>query len=229
MTEEGKIDILPEDLIPSLAGGSPASRRYAAQMLGIAGPEHLGPYLVDALEKDAVPVRRAVAETLGRLYELSRNRTIGAGPEELADLPYLPCLLQGVRDLDETTRVNSARSLGNLREASEAVDSLERALSDPSALVRTEAARSLGIHRDPQAGPSLILALRDVEPAVQGQAAAALEHMRVEAARAPLLEPLQDDYQGTRTQAALALGALVFSHIWNQRGRGDGVSPGYAG
>ena len=34
MTEEGRINIPPEELIPSLASESQASRRYAAKMLG---------------------------------------------------------------------------------------------------------------------------------------------------------------------------------------------------
>ncbi len=50
MTEESRVDILPEDLIPSLAGESPASRRYAALMLGIDCPENLGAFFMEAME-----------------------------------------------------------------------------------------------------------------------------------------------------------------------------------
>ena len=85
---------------------------------------------------------------------------------------------------------------------------LVQALSDPSAQVRAEAARSLGRHGDAQAVPSLILALSDAEPRVRAQAAAALECIRVEDARAPLLELLEDEDKDVRTRAALALGAL---------------------
>ena len=41
MTAEGRPDIPPEDLIPPLAGGGQASRRYAAQMLAIKSNEKL--------------------------------------------------------------------------------------------------------------------------------------------------------------------------------------------
>ena len=207
MTEESRVDILPEDLIPSLAGGSPASRRYAALMLGIDWPEDLGFFFMEAMENGAVPVRQAVAETLGKLCGMSRNRIDGDMPEELAGVPCLACLMLGVKDPDDTTRANSARSLGNLREE-EALQALIGGLSDPAAQVRTEAARSLGIHRDPRAGPPLVAALGDADAAVRGQAAAALEPMRVEEARGPLLELLEDEDESTRTQAALALGAL---------------------
>ena len=211
MTEEAKPDIPAEDLIPSLAGGSRGSRRYAAQMLGIAGPEHLGAFFMNAMEHGAAPARQAVAETLGRLHAMRPNRRGDPGPEELstlAALPYLACLLLGMRDPEDITRVNSARSLGSLRGESEAVNALVQALSDPSDRVRTEAARSLGMHRDPLTGPILIAALGDVDTAVRAQVAAALEHLRDEQARTPLLELLQDDDRATRNQAALALGAL---------------------
>ena len=207
MTEESRVDILPEDLIPSLAGESPASRRYAALMLGIDWPENLGPFFLEAMENGTVPVRQAVAQTLGKLCGMSRNQVDGSLPEELAGVPCLACLMLGVKDPDGTTRANSARSLGNVREG-DALNALIGALSDPAAQVRAEAARSLGIHRDPRAGPPLIAALGDAEPAVRGRAAAALEPMRVEEARGPLLELLEDEDQGTRTRAALALGAL---------------------
>ena len=148
MTEENSINILPEDLIPSLAGGSQASRRYAAQMLGIEWPDHLGPFFLEVMENGAVPVRQAVAETLGRLYGMNRNQFNVPGPEGLSDLPYLSCLLRGIGDPDETTRVNSARSLGHLKGEEQALQALTGALSDPAAKVRAEAARSLGNHRD---------------------------------------------------------------------------------
>ena len=208
MTEEGRINIPPEELIPSLASESQASRRYAAKMLGITEPEQLGPFLLEAMERATVPVRQAVSETLGRLHGISRNQVFGTETERLADLPYLPCLLLGIKEPDETTRVSSARSLGNLWGKKEAVDVLVQALSGPSAQVRAEAARSLGRHGDAQAAPSLILALSDAEPRVREQAAAALECIRVEDARAPLLELLEDEDKDVRTRAALALGAL---------------------
>ena len=134
MTEENRTNILPEDLIPSLAGGSQASRRYAAQMLGIEWPDHLGPFFVEVMENGAVPVRQAVAETLGRLYGMNRvTSSTGPGSEGLSDLPYLACLLRGIGDPDETTRVNSARSLGHLKGEDQALQALTRALSDPAA------------------------------------------------------------------------------------------------
>ena len=124
MTEGNSTNILLEDLIPSLAGGSQASRRYAAKMLGIEWPEHLGSFFMEFMENGAVPVRQAVAETLGRLYGMNRNQFNLPGPEGLSDLPYLACLLRGIGDPDGTTRVNSARSLGNLKGEDQALQAL---------------------------------------------------------------------------------------------------------
>ena len=212
MTAEGRPDIPPEDLIPSLAGGSQGSRRYAAQMLGINGPEQLGPFVLAAMERGTVPVRQAVAETLGRLCGATCQRIFGADTEDLADLPYLDCLLMGIQDTDETSRVNSAGSLGSLRDSREAVEALALALSDPSAPVRAAAARSLGQHRrSPEfqsAVPSLVQALGDAGPQVREQAAGALEYVRAPEARIPLTELLEDESREVRVRAALSLGAV---------------------
>lgn len=215
MTEESRHQVLPEDFIPSLAGGGRASRRYAAQMLGINGPGQLGPFLLEAMERGTVPVRRAVSETLGRLLGSSLPGLPGAGAEEAADLssiPYLDCLLMGIRDPDETTRVNSAGSLARLGESREAVEALALALSDPSAPVRAAAARSLGRHwRSPEVRPpvsALVQALGDAEPEVREAAAGALEYMRAPEARTPLIGLLEDRSREVRIRAALSLGAL---------------------
>ena len=90
MTEESRHQVLPEDFIPSLAGGSQASRRYAAQMLGISEPGQLGPFLLEAMERGTVPVRQAVSETLGRLHGASLPGLPGAGAEEAADFLAFP-------------------------------------------------------------------------------------------------------------------------------------------
>lgn len=55
-----------------------------------------------------------------------------------------------------------------------AVPALLQALNSPSENVRWEAAKALGVIRDPRAGPALVDALEDEDPAVRWLAAEAL-------------------------------------------------------
>ncbi|MDE2843412.1 MAG: HEAT repeat domain-containing protein [Chloroflexota bacterium] len=212
MAEDSILNVPPEDMIPSLAGASHTSRRYAAQMLGIRDTDQLSSFLLESMERGTVPMRQAVSETLGRLYGMRHSRIWDPDVKSLADLPYLDCLQMGIEDPDEITRANSVKSLGNLRQESRAVELLAMAIADPSGRVRVEAARGLGQRWSTTEGragvPALILALADPEPQVREQAAAALEYMYDKEARGPLLALLEDEDKGVRTRAALALGAL---------------------
>ena len=212
MTEERRTDNPPEDMIPSLAGGSQASCRYAARILGIDGPEQLCAFLLEAMERGTVPVRQAVSEVVGRLCGTSSQGSLGIDAENLADRSYLTCLLMGVKDPDETTRVNSVGSLASLTDSSEAVNALALALSDPSAPVRARAARSLRHHRlSPEfqsVVPFLVQALGDPDAEVREQAAGALEYVRSPEALVPLVGLLEDESREVKFRAALALGAL---------------------
>lgn len=96
------------------------------------------------------------------------------------------------KDFDDGVRIEAARALGSLK-AKDQVPALITAMEDPKnrehSKVRLEMIRTLGIIRDPAAGPALEKALRDKDRAVVGESAAALGMVGYRPAR-PVVEAL---------------------------------------
>ena len=72
----------PEEIVPALTHHNGRVRGYAAMMLGIDGQEQLVNFLVDLLQSESAPARRAAARALGiSIRPLpDPGRAVGPGP-----------------------------------------------------------------------------------------------------------------------------------------------------
>ncbi len=159
------------DCIKDLSDRTPDIRIRAAQRLGEMGNRagdafvHLKDCLVG--EKDAI-VRAAIVFAIGQIARESLAASGDTGLDET--------LCQILRSDSETplVRRGAAKALGGLNtKSARALEALTAALGDSDAVVRQNAASSLGLFRT-DGLPALKKALRDTEPLVQREAAIAL-------------------------------------------------------
>jgi bilin biosynthesis protein len=90
-------------------------------------------------------------------------------------------------------------------------NTLVSALTDPEAMIRTEAASALGQVNYPPAVPHLILALQDKDLEVRKAAVSSLGKLGDRTALPPLQTALQDELEVIRTLAKLAIVSLLRS------------------
>jgi HEAT repeat protein len=135
------------------------------------------------------------------------------GPEVMVDLATKEALAVTVqKDFNDEVRTQSVRALGSLR-ARDQVPVLAATLDDPlnreHREVRVEIVRTLGLLRDPSAGPALERVLRDQDKAVVEEAVLALGLVGHTAAR-PALEELfrSDKNRDIRSRALEALALM---------------------
>ncbi|MEB3178243.1 MAG: HEAT repeat domain-containing protein [Nostocaceae cyanobacterium] len=88
---------------------------------------------------------------------------------------------------------------------------LVSALTDPEAIIRTEAASALGQVNYPPAVPHLILALKDSDVEVRKAAVSSLGKLGDSTAIKPLEAALTDELEVIRTLAKLAIASLLLS------------------
>jgi HEAT repeat protein len=149
-----------EQLIQQLHyNADPEKRRNAAFVLGRQRDFRVIPPLVAATHDPDLLVRVRVLESLG----------------SFKDPLVLPPLLEALRDTDRDVRVQAARSLANVCEGDEAtIDALIVALDDPSDVVRSEVAETLGKVGNERAAEALVKLLDDPDATVRYFAAQSL-------------------------------------------------------
>jgi HEAT repeat protein len=187
-----------------LGSNDPVTRRSAAFALGKIGKEAVPmlPQLLKALREDKVAsVRETAALALG---EIGKTDTRAA--EEATMVQVLMEALG--KDSDAQVRRGAAVALGGLGErAKSAIPSLERALGDPSGVVRQNAAWALG-----RVGTKDVSALKkvlaDADPLVLRDAAGSLGLLGANA-RAALPELLARCATPDTEARKAVLGALV--------------------
>lgn len=173
----------PEEIVPALAHHKRMVNRYAALMLGMDQDDQLVPFLAALLQSGSAPARRAAATALGASAGPFTNPSWLPWADAKIDPRAVEVLTTYLRDPDVLVRANSARSLGRLAarhcnddtpnplRGEAAVASLIRALRDPAAEVRTQAAASLQALSVPAALPDLISLLQDADTEVRAAAA----------------------------------------------------------
>lgn len=157
-------------LIAALDDPSGDVRTAAAMALGRFGAEATAavPRLEHVLVHDSIPVVLAALQTLGRIGP-SASEAVPEIAERLGD-DSAPALLKSA----------AATSLGRIaRDTDHAIPALERAIRDPDAYVRCQAARALSAYGVQAAAclPALSEALFDPTEAVRIHAAEALGSM----------------------------------------------------
>lgn len=169
------------------------TRNGGLRMIDVGAP--WGPLLMaDRLVhgEEPPPVRQALAAALVARIDAWPEVAVGLVQEE-QDPQVLATLLSGLQRLP----------------ADLALPELERALADPQAPVRIEAAAVLGRHAaGGQADQALIAALADADPQVRALAARALGRHQVATAFAPLRPLLTDRDSQVRLQALRALARI---------------------
>jgi HEAT repeat protein len=124
---------------------------------------------------DAGPIRTLFNKVKSVFFTQDRPMI---GPEVKVDPQTTVALAECMqKDFDDDVRVEAARALGSLR-AGDQVPALIATLEEPRnrehQKVRLEAIRTLGIIRDPAAGPALEEALRDRDNEIVAESALAL-------------------------------------------------------
>lgn len=169
------------------------TRNGGLRMIDVGAP--WGPVLMaDRLVHGDEPpqVRQAMAHALVARIDAWPEVAVGLVQEE-QDPRVLATLLSGLQRLP----------------AELALPELQRALLDPDAQVRVEAAAVLGRHAEGgQAQDALISALADVDPQVRALAARSLGRHQVAAAFSPLRARLSDPDAQVRLQALRALARI---------------------
>lgn len=201
-------------------------REWCAAALEAVGDVKAAPYLVQAMQKDSskdVRLRASVAlrnlgaaEALMELLKAPEPETRGMAVTGLARLKCdaaldgVACLLA---DDDVEVRRRCTAFMGEVTSQPVTdclvMESLERALKDLEATVRTEALKSLGKVRGEQACRLALRALKDEDSGVRLAAVTSLGEIGNVAALDPLVEVMfgQDDDE-IRAWAAWSLGEL---------------------
>jgi HEAT repeat protein len=224
------------DAIPKLAEAikkEPKSDIRAEIVAGLARihDRDVIPVLADVLQKDLdKDVRSQAIDSLLRLYipidDSGQIRTIFnkvkstliqpnppvVGPEVQVDASTKEALAMAMqRDFSDEVRTEAARALGSLR-AKDQVPVLITALEDPQNRehrnVRVEIVRTLGVIRDPSAGPALERALHDQDKQVVSEAILAVGLVAYTPARPALEDMFHNSPNGpikARSVEALAL------------------------
>lgn len=113
------------------------------------------------------------------------------------------------KEIDEVPRSIAARILG-LIESANAIEPLKTALKDESVVVRSEAAKSLGliVNRSSREALVEVLVNEDEWITTRANAATALQRIKDELAVEPLIKELSSEITAIRSNAVLALGPL---------------------
>src|SRR3989441_1196434 len=191
------------------------------------------PILADTLHTDLdKDVRLQAIDSLLRLYipieDSGPIRTIFSkvksvfvlpdapvvGPQVQVDAPTKEALATAMqKDFSDEVRTEAARALGVLK-AKDQVSVLTAALEDPQnrehSAVRVQIARTLGVIRDPAAGPALARTLRDSDQKVAQEAILSVGLVGNTSARAALDQIFRTD--PNRTMKSKALEALSLLH-----------------
>ena len=197
-----------EEIVPALTHDNGRVRGYAAMMLGIDGQEQLVNFLVDLLQSESAPARRAAARALGiSIRPLpDPGRAVGPGPAAV-DRLAVGSLTAALRDPDALVRAHAADALRAFS-APASLPALLPMLQDPEEEVRFAAALAAGDLGAPQSLPVLLEALRRGPPHRRRQAAASLRVLGDAAAVPALMDALADPSRAVRERAAVALGSL---------------------
>ena len=197
-----------EEIVPALTHHNGRVRRYAAMMLGIDGEEQLVDFLVDLLQSESTPARRAAARALGISIRPVPDPGPSAGPGRAAvDRLAVESLTAALRDPDALVRSHAADALRAFS-APASLPALLPMLQDPEEEVRFAAALAAGDMGPPQSLPVLLEALRRGTPCRRRQAAASLGTLGDAAAVPAFMDALADPSRAVQERAAVALGRL---------------------
>ncbi len=197
-----------EEIVPALTHHNGRVRRYAAMMLGIDGGDQLVDFLVDLLQSESTPARRAAARALGISNRPlpDPGRAAGLGPAAV-DRRAVESLTAALRDPDALVRAHAVDALRAFS-APASLSALLPMLQDPEEEVRFAAALAAGDLGAPQSLPVLPEALRRGPTHQRRQAAASLGTLEDVAAVPALMHALADPSKAVRERAAVALGSL---------------------
>ncbi|MCY4557204.1 MAG: HEAT repeat domain-containing protein [Chloroflexi bacterium] len=175
-------------------------------MLGIDGQEQLVNFLVDLLQSESAPARRAAARALGLSIRPvpDPGGPPGSGPAAVERLA-VESLTAALRDPDALVRSHAADALRAFS-APASLPSLLPMLQDPEEEVRFAAAVAAGDLGAPQSLPVLLEALRRGPPHRRRQAAASLGTLGAAASVPALMDALGDPSRVVQERAAVALG-----------------------
>ncbi|WP_406700110.1 HEAT repeat domain-containing protein [Singulisphaera sp. Ch08] len=182
-------------------------RAVAVAALGLLNAGDTLPLLAALSQDPSALVRQSVAEALGTLGTARAKSTVGARVRDRRRWLRGRALASWLARRRRATPTPPPRDPVEL-----AVETLESALTDDSAAVRTQAVRGLGRIGTPAANvvPGLIRLLKDADESVRCEAAEALglvggsEKVTVPA----LIELLEDASSPVKAAAARALGSL---------------------
>jgi HEAT repeat protein len=203
------------DAIPVLAQALKKESRSEVRVAIVAGLGRIGdpqvaPTLAETLRSDLnKDVRLQAVDSMQRIYipveETGSLRTVLNRVKSVFSEPDRPVIANGVvvdamvtealssamqKDFSEEVRAAAARGLGSLK-AKDQIPAMIATLESPQnrehSTVRLEIVQSLGLIRDPSAGPALEKALRDSN--IQQQAIVALGLVTYKEAR-PVLETM---------------------------------------
>jgi HEAT repeat protein len=166
----GRLGWLAREALPALVhalhDNDPKVREFAAQAIGLMGPEAL-PTLVGMLSHDDKYVRRHAVWALGKLGPLARSA--------------LPDLCAALKDADPRTASGAAQALGSMgTDAAEAVPALAEAMRGTNIVLCRLASKALSQIGPPALG-TLIAHLQHADPFVRGESALAIGWMGVAA------------------------------------------------
>jgi hypothetical protein len=151
------------DIVPALAdrlrtNDDDLEDKHILDLLGSLGEKSVGPALIEALDAERGPNRRAAAIALGKLELLEaapklsqvaledkraevRRAAVVALGKLRADI-VLPALVQAIQDKDAPTRQSACVALGKLK-SQDALPALQACLQDGDPQVRKSAARAI--------------------------------------------------------------------------------------
>ena len=197
-----------EEIVPALTHHNDRVRRYAAMMLGIDGADQLVDFLVDLLQSELTPARRAAARALGvSILPVPDPGVPPASGPAAVDRLAVKSLTAALRDPDALVRSHAADALRAFS-APASLPTLLPMLQDPEEEVRFAAAGAAGDLGAPQSLPVLLEALRRGRPYRRRQAAASLGTLRDAASVPAIMDALADPSTVVQERAAVALGSL---------------------
>ncbi|MCG2721481.1 MAG: HEAT repeat domain-containing protein [Thermodesulfovibrionales bacterium] len=210
-----------EPLIRALSSEEPLVRQMAAEALReLKDTKAVEPLIKTLREDDDPRVRRVAVEALG---EIQNARAIVPLVALLKDkdkevresvvtalqsmnMPDIEALLPFLKDSDDEVRIATIRILCRIENDRIAVYLIE-ALNDKSWIIRSEAAKSLGVLRIPETLPSLIQALNDKNMSVRLAVEASLISIGSPVLQ-PLIYALKEPDVHIQSSAAKILGEL---------------------
>jgi HEAT repeat protein len=217
-------------LLKSLTSPDAEIRSEAFSALGeLVSNEHLL-LLLDALHQEDVNLQLNVLILLRKIHDSQSLRAVlsffdSKYPQlreaAVTTLSYLnqvkicPPALLLMADSDDSVRRATALTLGHLADDN-VVDLLSQHLiNDTDWQVRRNAAKSLAIHADAKALPSVAIALKDEHWQVRKFALQVLQKIPNIKYLPKVIEALTDEYSDVRKEAAIALGNLGSSNALN--------------